>query len=78
MELPIIEHEVRLAVAKDKAGCATRFNKLTVDVLRSNIARHCLLKLFNKCLTLVWHQIYEQGIFEIQPPRTTQKIEENH
>ncbi len=49
MELPITEQEVRLYVAEAKAGCTAGFDELPVEVLRSDIAIHCLHKLFNKC-----------------------------
>ncbi len=49
MQLPITEHEVRLAVAKAKAGRATAFDELPVEERRSDIAIHCLHKLLNKC-----------------------------
>ncbi len=48
MELPITEQEVRLAVAKAKAGCATVFDELLVEVIQSDIAIYCLHKPFNK------------------------------
>ncbi len=36
-------------MAKSKAGYATGIDELHVEVLLSDIAIHCLHKLFNKC-----------------------------
>ncbi len=36
-------------MAKAKTGCAKGFDELPVEVLRSDIAIHCLHKLFSKC-----------------------------
>ncbi len=72
MQLPITEHEVRLAVAKAKAGRATGFDELPVEVLRSDIAIHCLHKLFNKCFhTCMAPDLWAKGIMNPIPKDTS-------
>ncbi len=68
MQLPITEHDVRLAVAKTKAGRGTGFDKWHVEVLWSDIAIHCLHKLFNKCFdTCMAPDLWAKGIINPIP-----------